>query len=357
MGIFDASLLAATVTIAAPLLLGAVGELVSERAGVFNVGMEGMILTGAFFGFLAEDKSGSATAGLAAGAAAGLFIGILMAVIAVELKANQIVTGVGLILFATGLTSYLFQTLFTITPQAMNPIAPVSIPGLVRLGGVGRALFDQQPLVYLAFALIPAVSLLIYRTRWGINIRAVGESPRAADTAGVNVRRVQWSCTLFAGAMGGLAGALLSVGNVGTFTEQMSGGRGFLVLAAVLFGRWRPRWVLASCLLFAASDALQLRLQGLPSVPREVWAALAIALVIYAAHSWARKGGVATIVLPALAAMGAFALFGLDPQVQVASQLWLSLPYLLALAVLAGSIGHTRIPSHLGVAYHRSEAT
>jgi simple sugar transport system permease protein len=357
MEIFDASLLAATVTIAAPLVLGATGELVSERAGVFNVGMEGMILMGAFFGFLAENKTGDVIAGVAAGAAGGVTVGVLMAFIAVELKANQIVTGVGLILFATGLTAYLFETLFAITPEAMNPMSPVAIPGLADLGGAGRALFDQEPLVYVAFIMVPIVSVLLYRTRWGVSIRAVGEAPRAADTAGVSIRKVQWACTLFAGGMGGLAGALLSVGDVGTFTEGMSGGRGFLVLAAVLFGRWQPRWVVASCLLFAGSDALQLRLQGLPAVPREVWVAMAAVSFAFAAYAiWKKSGATRLAVGIALGMVGTI-LSVANPQVQIASQLWLSLPYLLALAVLAGSVGHTRIPTHLGIAYRRSEAT
>ena len=321
------------------------------------MGMEGMILMGAFFAFLTANKTGSLMGGLVAGAAGGAAVATLMAIIAVEFKANQIVTGVGLILFATGLTSYLFQTIFTITPEAMNPIGTVAIPGLARLGGVGRALFDQQPLVYLAFTMVPLTSILLYKTRWGIIVRAVGESPRAADAAGVSIRRVQWGCTLFAGVMGGLAGAYLSIGDVGTFTDQMSGGRGFLVLAAVLFGRWRPRWVVASCLLFAASDALQLRLQGLPSVPREVWAGLAVVVTGYAVYAWLHHSGLVRVGLPVLMGVAAVILFGLNPEVQIAPQLWLSLPYLLALAVLAGSMGHTRIPTHLGIAYDRSEAT
>ncbi|MFC5747494.1 ABC transporter permease [Actinomadura rugatobispora] len=351
--LFDVALFAAAVRLSVPLLLAALGELVSERAGVINIGLEGMMLFGAYAAFLTAYGTHSVLLGLAAGLAVGLLTGAIMAFTAVNLRGDQIVVGVAINLLAAGVTLFLYRLQFEGSQPTTVRMEPFAVPLLSGIPGIGPVLFDQLPLVYLAYVLGPAVAFVLFRTRRGLMIRAAGEKPEVLDSTGASVIRVQWIGVLTAGALAGLGGAFLSVGQVGLFAENMTAGRGFLALAAVVFGQWRPYGVVAACLVFGFTDALQLRLQSMGSVPREVWiallaigAALALAAVLRVRRSrprprWLVPTGAACVTAGLVGAMSL-------PDVQLPSQFWLSLPYILSLAALAGSSRDVRAPAMIG---------
>lgn len=356
MGPFDISWLTATVRLSTPLLYASLGELVAERAGVLNIGLEGMVLTGAFFAFLGTYLTDSLLVGVLVGLGAGAVVAAIMALLAIQGRADQIVVGVGLNLLALGVTTFAFREVFSGQAEVhldRLPVAP--IPGLSRIPVLGPALFRQTIMVYAAFLLVGLAWFVLQRTRWGLAIRAAGERPAAADTAGVSVARVRWAGELVAGALAGVAGAFLSVGQLGLFIEGMSAGRGFLALAAVIFGGWRPLGVLAACLVFGAADALQLRLQAEATVPRQVWLLVAIVasgyLLLSATHRRLTGGAVVALGLAGLAG----ALFVVAPPWHFPPQLWLTLPYVLALLALAGLVRRVRMPSALAVAYRRGQ--
>jgi ABC-type uncharacterized transport system permease subunit len=335
------------------------GELISERAGVLNVGLEGMMLTGAFFSYFVAWKSGSLVAGVFAGVGGGLALAAVMAILAVEAGADQIVSGIGINLAAIGLTSFLFDQVFGNLAQIVVPtVGLVAIPGLSGIPGFGHALFDQDVVLYGAFLLVPVTWYLLFRTQWGLAIRASGEHPAAADTAGISVRRVRWAGVLTAGALAGLAGAHLAVIEVGIFHQEMTAGRGFLALVAVIFGRWRPLGVLGACFALGATDALQLRLANRSEVPRALWGAIVIASVAFFAYRVAVSRGLkprGVIVALSIVGAGALALLMTRPHVFLPGQLWRSLPYLLALVVLASGVTKARMPSQLTLPYKRGE--
>jgi ABC-type uncharacterized transport system permease subunit len=360
MGIFDAALLASALVVTTPILLAALGEVVSERAGVLNVGLEGMILCGAFFGFLVAWQIDSRPLGMIAGALAGMILAVGMGVLTIEAKADQIVAGVGLNILAVGVTTFAFDQILGDRGQVtLGSVGPLEIPVLSDLGGVGHALFAQDPVVYLAFLLIPVLALMMTRTRWGLAVRSVGEKPAASDTAGISVRRVRWMATLTAGALAGLAGAYLSVIQLGIFRQEMSAGRGFLALTAVIFGRWRPAGVAVACLVFGGADALQLRLQASSSVPTEVWVVIAAAGAAFLA--WAllrqrrRPAERGSLIGAGIALVIGVALLVIAPSISLPSQLWLALPALLALFALAVTGGRARMPTALTLPYRRGE--
>jgi simple sugar transport system permease protein len=360
MAPFDASLLGSIVVIATPLLIIAMGELVSERAGILNVGLEGMVLTGAFAAFFTYQRTGSLALGLLGGSFAGLLMGVVMAVLAIEARADQIVSGIAINLLAVGLTSFLNDEVYDGAYGGSLPRLPdVGIPGLSDLGGIGHALFDQDLVVYGTVVLVLFVSWAILRTPWGIALRAVGENPAAADAAGVSVRGMRWVGVLVAAACSGVAGAYLSIGEVGVFRNEMTGGRGFLALAAVIFGRWSPLGAVAACLTFAFADALQLRLQGTDSIPASVWfVAAGVAIVLVVVVFWRRPSTipVRSLIIGTAAAIVGIVLGTTDPSVSIPSSLWLAAPFVLALAALAGA-GHRRtaMPSALSIPYDREE--
>jgi ABC-type uncharacterized transport system permease subunit len=359
MGPFDATLLAAALSLTTPILLAAVGELISERAGVLNVGLEGMMLMGAFFAFLVAYYSHSVLVAVCAGLVAGMALAAIMAALALEARADQIVVGVGLNILALGVTAFAFEEIFAGKGQVVvDRMGVLEIPLLSDIPEVGPALFAQRPLVYVAFLAVPAAWYLFYRTNWGLMIRATGELPEATDTSGGSVRIVRWAAILTAGAAAGLAGAYLSVGQTGLFTDGMSGGRGFLALAAVIFAKWRPLGVLGASALFGAADAFQLRLQASEQVPVEVWAAAALFAGAYLVYrfAWRRAlPGASALVVAFLTLAGALVLVALEPAVDLPSQLWLSVPYICALLALAGFVGRARMPSALAVSYHRGD--
>jgi ABC-type uncharacterized transport system permease subunit len=268
----------AALRVSAPLVLAATGGLVAELAGIVTFGMEGWMLAGTFIGVAAAHASGSTLGGFAGAALAGALLSGAFGLMVTCTSANQVVAAVAMNLFAVGATSYLNTLWYGLAtdPVRVKTLAVVPVPGLHEIPVVGPILFRQMVPVYLAYVLVVVVRFMLYRTTWGLAIRAVGEHPRAADTAGIRVRRLRILGLLVAGACSGIAGAMLSVGQVGQFSENMSGGRGFIAYTAIVFGKWTPLGTALGCLLFGTVEALQLRLQalGITVLPYQVLIAL-----------------------------------------------------------------------------------
>jgi simple sugar transport system permease protein len=267
--LFQASILvsiaAATIRIATPLLLAALGELVAERGGVYNMGLEGMMLMGAFTGYLAAYASGSLWIGVAAAGFTGALMAFVFAVMVITLKVEQIVTGLAVNLLGAGLSTYWLRAAFA--GDGQTPTIPffsnVPIPYLSDLPYVGPVLFDQKLLTYFAFLMVPAVWFFLYRTRYGLILRCAGDNPKALDVKGVAVAPVQYAAVVFGGLMAGLGGAFLSVGSAARFVPDMTNGRGWLAIIIVIAGLWRPWSILVATLVFSFLDALQLQIQGI----------------------------------------------------------------------------------------------
>ncbi|MGH2989861.1 MAG: ABC transporter permease [Gaiellaceae bacterium] len=284
--------------LAMPTALAAVGEAFSERAGILNLGLEGMMLGGALASFLAAFYLGSAALGAVAGIAAGVLLGVLMAFLSVTLKTEQIINGIAIVLFAGGLTAFVFEDLFAGAERpAIEALPDVEVPVLSSLPGIGSILFDQNLLFYVSVVLAVGVWVLLERTRFGLSVRAVGERPDAADAAGVSVDGTRWLALLVCGAMAGLGGAVLVVGQLSVFDTNVTGGRGFIAIALVIFGRWNPLLVLGGALIFGFVDALQLRVQAVSGgftsgFPFELFQALpylVTLLVLVWATVWLRR--------------------------------------------------------------------
>jgi simple sugar transport system permease protein len=256
------ALLEAALRLAAPLLLAALGELVVERAGVVNIGIEGMMLVGAFAAFAAASASGSPALGAAAAVGAALALGALFAAAAVLARADQIVVGTAVNLLALGATGLALRAGFPEGPSDAPGVADVALPGLAQLPFLGPVLFRQSPYAWLALALCAAVAVFLARMRAGLALRAVGEAARAADAEGVSVPAVRCAAVLFGAAAAGLAGSILTLSQSHVFSEGMTAGRGFIALTVVIFGRWRPAGVLGAALFFGLASALQFRLQA-----------------------------------------------------------------------------------------------
>jgi simple sugar transport system permease protein len=284
--------LEATVRTATPLLLAALGETVTERAGVINIGLEGVVLCGAF-GALVGATAGGLAGGYAAAALGGVAAAFVFALFAVLLRADQIITGTAVTLLALGATGTLYRTLYGASGAALS--IPTSetlpVPGLSAIPLVGPALFDQPAVTYLAALLAAALWWWLARTHAGLGLRAVGESPEAALAAGVSPRRVQLLAVLASGVLGGLAGGTLVLAQVGTFAEGMSAGRGFIAIAIVALGRWHPGGVLAASLVFGAASALQFVFQAIGlELPYQLFLALPYVLALAALAGAARRG-------------------------------------------------------------------
>ena len=282
------SFLVAAVGLATPLALAALGETVSERAGVINIGLEGSVIWGALGGALGALALGPYW-GLAAGAFAGAMAALVFAVFAVWLNTDQIITGTAVTIGSLGFTGAVFQSRFGATGLALElPTATAwELPLLARIPVVGPAFFDQAATAYLVYLLAPALAWFLFRTRWGLSLRAVGESPAAAHAAGVPVVRTRMLAVVFAGLMAGLAGAHLSVVHTGTFAENMSAGKGFIAIAVVVLGRWRPAAVLAAALFFGGAEALQFALQAVNAdLPYPLFLALPYVLSLAALAGW-----------------------------------------------------------------------
>ncbi|MFH0802722.1 MAG: ABC transporter permease [bacterium] len=260
---FITGLLAAAVRMATPLLLGALGEMFAERAGVLNLGIEGMMLLGALAAFLTVHRGGSLLLGLLAAILTGLLLAILLGFLTVTIGASQHVSGLGITTLAAGLSMFIYRQSVGApsVPPHISPLPVLTIPGLSKIPFLGPVLFEQSLLTYLAFLLVPIAAFVLYRTSFGLSVRAVGEQPGSADTLGVNVFRTRYLALLIAGGLAGLGGAFLAIAQFNMFIPGIIGGRGFICIAIVVFGNWAPVKILWGALLFALVDAFQLRLQ------------------------------------------------------------------------------------------------
>ncbi|MCR2804143.1 ABC transporter permease [Paenibacillus soyae] len=258
------SFLAAAIRLSVPLLLAGIGILFMSRSGILNIGMEGMVLMGALAGVVGAHYYGSMEAGLLASVLAGAFIGLVFAFLVVTTGADQVVIGTAINLLGLGLTTVFGRSLLGMGQEAVQAegIPVIPIPILADIPYVGEALFHQNLLAYASFLLVPAAALLFYKTNWGLQVRAVGEHPLAADTLGIRVHKTRYACCVIGGMLAGIAGCSLSLGILNQFTENMAAGRGFIALSAVIFGKWTPGGTMAASLLFGGADALQLRFQS-----------------------------------------------------------------------------------------------
>jgi simple sugar transport system permease protein len=273
-----------TVRTATPLLLAALGEVVVERAGIINIGLEGVMIAGAFGALLGATHAGIAGAYTSA-IISGALIALVFAGFALWVRADQIITGTAISLLALGLTGTMYRAIFGATGAALSipTSGPTPVPLLSALPVIGRGLFVQPVVAYVAYAMVPLIWWGVYRTHLGLALRAMGESSLAAHVAGVRVRRMRLAAVLFGGAMGGLAGGTLVVAQAGTFAEGMSAGRGFIAIGIVVLGRWHPVGVGVAALLFGAASALQFLLQSLGmTVPYQAFLALPYLLTIAA---------------------------------------------------------------------------
>jgi ABC-type uncharacterized transport system permease subunit len=297
---------ASALRLSTPLVLAAAGEAVSERAGVLNLSLEGMMLSAAFAAALGARESGSAWVGLGCGVITALVLGAGQAVLSVRAKANQLVVGIGFNILALGATTFLYRELFGgLSREVIPSFTEWAIPGLSAIPVLGPALFTHTPLVFFSVALVAFSAWLVERTPFGLSLRAVGENPRAADQAGISVERVRFLAVLYASASAGLAGSFLSVSSISTFTEGMTNGAGYLAVTAVILGAWRSAAVFGACLLFGAAAALQ-------------------------------------FLLPAVG-------------VPLPTAVLVMLPYVLALAAVSGVVGRSRPPAALTLPFRRGQ--
>ncbi|HEY3343911.1 MAG TPA: ABC transporter permease [Anaerolineaceae bacterium] len=296
-------IIAGGVRLATPYLYAAIGETFVQSSGVYNLGVEGIMLMGAYSGFFVAMKTGSLELGLLAAALTGILMGLIMAVVSVTLQAEQGISGIGLSLFGLGLSSLLFEKTLG-TPQSINVFPAIHIPLLGRIPGLGD-IFNQNILVYAAFLLVPVAAFILYRTTFGLKVRAAGQKPEAADTLGVSVKTIRYQTLCIGGMMAGIAGASLSIGLIGLFQENMTSGIGYIAVALVYFGGWRPVGVLGGAMLFSLVNSLQ---------------------------SWIQVRGIA--VPPNLATM---------------------MPYILTIVALAFTVRRARQPAALGKPFERGE--
>lgn len=255
-------IVATGIRLATPYLLAALGEMFTQRSGIYNLGLEGVMLMGAFFGFYTALTSGSAYLGLGAAILVGGLMGLVMAFVSVTLKAEQGISGIGLFILGWGLSG-LFYRLYVGGITTIEGLNPVKVPVLGDIPLIGPTLFEHNIVVYLAFLLVPVAWLIMYKTTWGLKVRAVGTTPQAADTLGVSVEGVRYQCLILGSMLAGLAGAALTIGNTHMFADNITAGRGFIAVALVYFGRWSPWGILAGSLLFSMADSIQLWVQVL----------------------------------------------------------------------------------------------
>ena len=297
---------------ATPLIFAAIGGMFSERSGVVNIGLEGMMLMGAFFGIWGADITGSWFGGLLIAMVSGGLLAFVHAYFSIQLRADQIVTGTAIIFLAYGITGYLYNDIYKTggTPPVLPEIPQVNLDFLASIPpeGLGdfldKSIGDLSLMTWIAFGVVVLSSIFMFRTSWGLRVRSVGEHPRAADTVGINVYRVRYACVILSGVLAAMGGAFLSIGYAHSFTEKMTAGKGFIALAALIFGNWRPYGALAACLLFGLSTAFAPQLQNV--------------------EAWASYG-----------------------------QLFEALPYLLTIVVVAGVIGRSIPPAAIGRPYRK----
>lgn len=281
--------LSTSLRLSIPIIFAAVGGVISERSGVFNIALEGCILGGAFGAAVGAYLVGHPLGGLFLGLLIAAMTGLLLAGLAVGLAINQLVAGIAINILMLGLTAYLARLILGADATSTLPgFYPTAIPGLSSIPILGPVLFNQDVLTYLMYLLVPLSWWVIYKTPWGLNLRAIGDYPVAADSAGISVPKVRLLAVVTSCAMAGLGGCYLVLSQVFVFTEHMSAGKGFIALAALILGRWNPVGALLACLFFGLSDAMQLRLQfNSPDVPYQLFSmvpfvASFLALVLFA---------------------------------------------------------------------------
>jgi ABC-type uncharacterized transport system permease subunit len=301
-GVVSVGLVAATLRYATPLAFAALGGIFSERSGVVNIGLEGMMLAGAFFGIWAAVEGQHWTVGLLGAMVAGGLLAAIHAFFSIHLRADQIVVGTAINFLALGVTGYLFRYIYKEqgTPSDVSRIPDISIPGLRDVPFLGDVIGEMSLMIWVVIVLLVAGYLVLFKTPVGLRLRSVGEHPRAADTVGISVFAVRYVAVIVSGMLAALGGAYLSIGFVGSFNENMTVGRGFIALAAVIFGKWHPFGAAAGCLLFGFSSALAQRLQG---------------------------------------------------EADISANLLSTLPYILTLIALVGLIGRSRPPAAVGRPY------
>ncbi|GAA5115398.1 ABC transporter permease [Alloalcanivorax gelatiniphagus] len=298
------SLLGGAVALAIPLVFGALGGVLGERAGVVNIAIEGQLLLGAFAAAIGASTTGSPWAGLVAAAVAGALVALVLGLFAITYFVDQVIVGVVLNVLVLGLTNFMFRQVLTPNAQTLNVpegFSRLPIPILGDIPLIGPILFRQTPLVYVLYVVVALVAFALYRTRWGLRVRAVGEHPKAADTVGIKVNRTRYRTILLAGAIAGMGGAYYTLVSVGQFNREMTGGAGYIALAAVIFGKWDPIRATLAALLF----------------------------------------GFATNLQGVLSAIGS----------PVPSQFMLMLPYVVTIFAVAGLVGRSRPPAADGVPY------
>ena len=291
------------VLLAVPIAFGALGGVIGERAGVVNIAIEGQLLAGAFCAAVASSVTDSPWVGLLAAVAAGVLVAAVLGVFTITYKVNQVIVGVVLNVLVIGLTSFLYSQVLVPNPElnSTTRFSNVAIPGLSQIPVIGPALFNQSVIVYLMYLAVPGVWFAMYRTRWGLRLRAVGEHPKAADTVGIKVERTRYRAVLVAGAIAGVGGAFYTVVSVSAFGKEMTAGAGFIALAAVIFGKWDPVKAALAALLFGFASNLE----------------------------------------------GALSIVGAP----VPSQFMLMLPYVVTLLAVAGLVGRSRGPAASGEPY------
>jgi general nucleoside transport system permease protein len=296
------ALIAAMLRFATPLIFAAMGGILSERSGVINIGLEGMMLMGAFFGIFGADLLGSWFLGILVGVASGAVLGLVHAVVSIHLRADQVVSGTGINIIALGITGYVFIYHYGDqgTPPDVSQVPNLTIPLIEDIPFIGEAIGTMNLLTLTALLFVPVLTVYLFRTRGGLRLRSVGEKPRAADSVGLPVLRTRYLAVIASGALSALGGVYLSIGLLSAFSQNMTAGRGFIALAAVIFGSWRPYGALAGALLFGFSSAVARRLPAFSD---------------------------STAVL------------------------FEALPYVLTLVVVAGVIGRSRPPAAIGVPY------
>ena len=286
ISLFEISFFAALIRIATPLILATLGEVINERSGVLNLGIEGIMLLGAMVGFATTYFTGDLWLGVGAAMLTGAAAGLVMALLAVVLGVSQHVSGIGMTLLASGLAFYFYRLVFgqPAVPPNVVPFKPVAIPMLSEIPLIGPVLFNQTAITYIALLAVPVTAYLIYHTAWGLDLRTVGENPRAADAAGISVWGVRTQALVIGGALMGLGGAYLTIAQFNAFTFGVVSGRGWVSIALVVFGLWNPWRCAAGALLFAGLEALQLRLQAtnVLHVPYQIFLMLPFVLTIVA---------------------------------------------------------------------------
>lgn len=287
---FLATLLAATIRVATPILFVALGEALAESAGILNIAVEGMMALGAFSGLVVAFWTGNSWIGFGGALLIGSIAGYLFGLITIECGADHVVTGIVMNLFCFGAVSLAYQALFSGASEVpqIDAMQPLAASWLGQMTSFARILFSHNPIVYLGFGLVPIFWLMLFRSTWGLQVRAVGESPSAAESAGINVWRVRFLAIVIGGAMAGIGGAALSIGQIGGYLDNITGGRGFIALAVVAFGAWNPLRISGAVLLFGLAEALGLRLQANGNyVPHELLLAFPYVLTIVVVAAFA----------------------------------------------------------------------